>query len=150
AGRAGLVPARHPSLVAPLAGDFRDRRGAHPRRVGPDLESEPQLLPGTLLRGGSDRPRAAHAGGALPQVLDDLGAPPGRAGCAMSEPAPFMEHDALDALPLLVTIGVGAREELLAVAERRKYAAGQLLLAELEPGDELLIIISGRAAVTVG
>ncbi len=44
-----------------------------------------------------------------------------------------MERDALDALLLLVTIGVGAREELLAVAERRSDApcSAQLLLAEL-------------------
>ncbi len=68
----------------------------------------------------------------------------------MSEPAPFMERDAVNSLPLLVAVGADARDELLAVAERRSYAKGQLLLAELEPGDELLIIVTGRAAVTVG
>jgi len=68
----------------------------------------------------------------------------------MSEPAPFVERDAVNALPLLVAIGVKARDELLAIAERRTYAPGQLLLAELEPGDELLIVLTGRAAVTVG
>ncbi len=61
-----------------------------------------------------------------------------------------MERDAINALPLLSAIGTEARDELLAIAERRSYAAGQLLLAELEPGDELLVMLTGRAAVTVG
>ncbi len=56
----------------------------------------------------------------------------------------------MHSLPFLDSIGEEARAELLAVAEHRAYAAGRLLLAELEPGDELLVLLSGRAAVTVG
>ncbi|HUB05769.1 MAG TPA: cyclic nucleotide-binding domain-containing protein [Myxococcales bacterium] len=43
-----------------------------------------------------------------------------------------------------------AREELLRDGARRRYAPGQLILCELEPGDELLLLLSGRAAVSVG
>lgn len=53
-------------------------------------------------------------------------------------------------LPLLEAIGSEARAELLAAAEPRHYPAFALLLAELEPGDELLILREGHAAVTVG
>jgi CRP-like cAMP-binding protein len=52
--------------------------------------------------------------------------------------------------PFLEAIGELPRAELLAFAERRSYASGDLMLAELEPGDEMLILLVGRAAVAVG
>ena len=53
--------------------------------------------------------------------------------------------------PFLEDIGQAPREELLAEAEEmRNYPAGKLMLAELEPGDEMLVLLEGRAAVTVG
>ena len=52
--------------------------------------------------------------------------------------------------PFLEAIGAEPGEELLAHAERRTYRDGELMLAELEPGAELLILLTGRAAVTVG
>ncbi len=52
--------------------------------------------------------------------------------------------------PFLDAIGPAPRAELLAVAERRLYPSGKLMLAELEPGDEMLVLLEGRAAVTVG
>jgi CRP-like cAMP-binding protein len=50
----------------------------------------------------------------------------------------------------LRVIGREAAAELLRTADHRTYQAGQLMLGELEPGDELLVILSGKAMVSVG
>ncbi len=50
----------------------------------------------------------------------------------------------------LRVIGREAAAELLRTADHRQYHPGQLMLGELEPGDELLVILSGKAAVSVG
>jgi CRP-like cAMP-binding protein len=53
-------------------------------------------------------------------------------------------------IPFLQLIPGGAADEVFAHAERRAYAAGQRLVGELEPGDDLIVLLSGRCEVTVG
>jgi|GEM_PF-968643 len=53
-------------------------------------------------------------------------------------------------IPFLAALPPDAAEAVRAQAERRCYAAGRRLVTELEAGDEVFILLSGRAGVTVG
>jgi len=56
----------------------------------------------------------------------------------------------LGQVPFFRTLIPAALDELLAASELRNYRPKQMLFAELEPGDELLVSLEGRAAISVG
>lgn len=56
----------------------------------------------------------------------------------------------LSSVPILAGVPERALDELALTAEARSYAPGSRLVAELEPGEEALIILEGVGKVTVG
>jgi CRP/FNR family cyclic AMP-dependent transcriptional regulator len=59
-------------------------------------------------------------------------------------------RELLGRVPFFRTLAPAALDELLAASDLRLYGPKQILFAELEPGDELLVILEGRAAISVG
>ena len=58
-------------------------------------------------------------------------------------------HEALKRVPWLACLSEGELNSLIARAERATFRAGQTLVAELELGDELFILLEGKARGTV-
>lgn len=56
----------------------------------------------------------------------------------------------LSKVPILASVNEHGLRWLLGSSTRRHFAPGAKLLVELEPGDTLLILLRGRATVTVG
>jgi len=59
-----------------------------------------------------------------------------------SSPSSPTHH--LDAVPLFAEVSPGALEELARASRVRRYAAGQVLWTEGDPGEALLVLQEGQ------
>ena len=53
----------------------------------------------------------------------------------------------LSTSPLFATLDAAARERVLALGTRRRYAKGDVLFVELQEGDEMMLIVDGSVSV---